>query len=558
MFAKQPHLLSNRKFLLTAGLASAFGLIFLFLNLFLVGGDEFIYALNNNINFPLALLVSAAAVSVWRTMSAEKRSRALWTGLLLGWTLWALAEGIWLGYSLIGQEVPYPSLADVFWLAGYIPMMGGLVGRARAMPAKPNPLQALLILLLASVTSLLAVLFILIPLLQNFSPREILANIPNFLYPLADLAVVSVVWRILFTYEEGDYGFAWKLLMFGFMFVTVSDLMYAYATLQEVYYPDMRANFISRFVDVLYAGSYWFWLLGIYVLSSLRKEEEKPVVEETPAPKVRIVRNYGHILVYTQSDDSVLEISPNFGGFFEDENVVGKSFAEALTLSPQNARQILDKLRAEGRIADFPVQIRNRSGSAQEVRISGLAITNSQKGYLGSNLLLRMRVADKSFDERLDSSSRAMIRFLLEKSGSSNKAEIAQFLADYYLAYFRALLEMASRQGGAALTQALLEALSEAAQTRGWQMRFNPQTILDPAEYPLETLREALPALLETAKKFVSNVADAGVVETRMKEVASRFSETVRRDIERYQRAGSEVPLADGGRKVQAAQSVLR
>ncbi len=547
MFASQPHLLSNRRFLVGAIPAAVFALTLLTVNLFGLGGDKFIFAFNNFINFPLALLVVAAAASAQRLMQAERRSRLLWMGLLLGWILWALAEAIWLGYMVFNQEAPYPSFADVFWLLGYLPMSAGLTLRAQTMPARQNPLQTLVALLITSVTALLVVLFLFIPVLQNLSAQEILANVPNFLYPLADLFLISVVWRLLFIYEEGDYGAAWKLLLLGFAAIALSDLVYTFAALREVYYPDMRANFLSRFIDSVYSLSYIFWFLGAHALLSQRKiEERQPAIEEARPPKVRIVRTYGHILAYTQSDDSVLEVSSNFGNFFREEKVVGKSLAEALTISEPTARLILDKIRAEGKIADFPVQIRNLSGAAQEVKISGLAINNSQKGYMGANLLLRTRVADKSFDEPLDSSSRAMIRFLLERSGSSNKSEIGQFLADYYTAYLRALLEVASRQGGATLVQALIDTLNQTAQAQGWQIQLNPQTILpDNAEYTLETLREALPALLESGKKFISDVTDPSLVEARMEEVSSRIGAAIHRDVERYLKEGSEVPLAD-------------
>lgn len=48
-------------------------------------------------------------------------------GLSLG--LWFAAEATWAYYELIvGIETPFPSMADIFWLAGYIPFFYFLVG----------------------------------------------------------------------------------------------------------------------------------------------------------------------------------------------------------------------------------------------------------------------------------------------------------------------------------------------------------------------------------------------------------------------------------------------
>jgi len=41
--------------------------------------------------------------------------------------MWFLGEAIWAGYTLIlNVEIPYPSVADVFWLGGYVPFFVAL------------------------------------------------------------------------------------------------------------------------------------------------------------------------------------------------------------------------------------------------------------------------------------------------------------------------------------------------------------------------------------------------------------------------------------------------
>jgi hypothetical protein len=539
-----PNILSNRQFKGIAITIAIVILVFVTINIFVVGGDLFIYTLNSSLNSPLAIIITISAFSVWRLMSAEKHNRFLWSGILIGWALWALAETIWAIYSILGQEVPYPSVADFFWIIGYIPMGIGLITRIRTMPTKPTRSQNMLIWWVSAITILITIFFIFIPIIQSFDPQRLIENILNFVYPLADLFLVIIVWRLFFTYEEGDYGFTWRLLTLGFMFMTVADFIFTYTTWQGLYYPDMTANVISRLgVDVPYTTSYLLWLAGIHALRILlMKKEEYPI---TSAGRVRLVRTYGHILIYTKNDDTVIDISPNFNRFFEDANVKGKSLAEALTISEQDGRVILEKLRKEGRVTDLPLQIRDRSGALQEIRLTGLAVNDHKNEYGGGNLLLRMRVADPTFDEALRRESRSMAKYLLEQSGSSDKAEIGQFLSDYYLAYIKSLLDLAFHQGGDVMSQALLDQLLETAKKHRWQMQFNSQTVLDSTKYSLGVLREALPVLLETAKRFVSDITDPAIVEARMQEISSRFSESVRRDIAIYEKAESEVGFSD-------------
>jgi hypothetical protein len=196
-------------------------------------------------------------------------------------------------------------------------------------------------------------------------------------------------------------------------------------------------------------------------------------------------------------------------------------------------------------VANLAIQIRDHSGGNLEVKVSGVAIFDPRKEFMGANLLLRMRVADSSFDVTLNEESRGMVRYILENSGTNTKAEIGQFLADYYLSYIQALLNMTTHQGGPAASQVFLDQLIQTAQKRNWQMLFDLQTVLDSTDYPLEVLREALPVLLETAKKFAAEVTSPSAVEARMKKVSARFNDTVLRDVAYYMQAGNEIGFAD-------------
>lgn len=539
---KLPRIFSNHQFRWVAVAVAVAILAFVFINIFVVGGDLFLFTFNSSLNSPLAIIITIAAISVWRLMKREETNRLLWLGIMTGWALWALAETVWSGYSILEQDVPYPSLADLFWIIGYIPLGIGLSTRIRTMPVRPNRVQNVMIWTVSAVTILVTLFLIFIPILQSFDPQRLIESILNFLYPLADVFLVIIILRLLFTYEEGDYGFGWRLLAIGFVTMTVADLVFAYATWNEIYYPDMQANIISRLgADVPYTVSYLLWFLGIFALRVLLKEE-RPA---EPAARVRVVRTYGHILVYTRQDDIVIDVSPNYAHFFETASAKGKTLAEALTISEQESQAILEKLHTEGKVVDLPLQIRDSSGALHDIRMSGLAIRDPQKAYSGSNLLLRMRVADASFDDPLNQESRSMARYLLVQSGSSYQAEIGQFLSDYYLSYIKSLLDMAAHQGGTAASQAFLDRLDGTAKKHNWPLEFNPSTVLDSADYPLEVLREALPVLLETAKQFVSDITGPAVVRARMQEVDSQFSPSVHRDVARYGKAEGDIGFSD-------------
>jgi hypothetical protein len=272
-----PDIFSDRRFKWAAIAVATLILILLIVNIFLIGGDAFVHTFNSIPDAPFAIIVTVFAASVWRQMSTEDQRRRLWGGLVFGWALWALAETIWSLYSIFGQEVPYPSLADLFWVVGYIPMTIGLLDSVRTIPTKLTSSQKTLIWGVSAATILLTLVFVFIPIIQDFDPQNLIVSALDLIYPLGDLLLMSIVWWLFFVYEKGDYGFGWRLLIVGFILTTFSDLVFTYATWEDLYYPDMKATVLSRlFVDFPYTASYLVWFLGLYALHILLREQ-RPV-----------------------------------------------------------------------------------------------------------------------------------------------------------------------------------------------------------------------------------------------------------------------------------------
>lgn len=524
-----PQLTANQPFRRVVYLVAAVILALLAVDLFVIGGDAFVFNLHSSLNPPFAILVTLTAYALWRTVRTEPRRQRMWTGLTLGWSLWALAETVWGIASLLGQEVPYPSLADLFWVLGYFPMGYGLLARLRETPVRPTRRQRYLVLVVSAVTFAFTFVFVFLPILEYFDPADLVASVLNVLYPLADVFVLSVIWWMFFTYEGGEYGIGWRLLTVGFILMTFSDLVFTYADWNELYYPDMRATLLSRLaIDFPYTVSYLLWIAGIYALRLLRAEE-RPVV---PPRLPRRLPSYGHVLVYTDGEDRLLSASPTFARLFGGGEVRGKTLAEALSISEQEQQTITTKLRFTSKVADLPVHVRDRSGATREVQVSGLAPFSTQREYAGANLVLRARVEDPAFDSSLSNESRGLARHVLKRSGSRFETEQASFLLEYYLAQFRLLLQCVEEEGGEAMSGALLAELQSYAERQGWPLRFLPGTLLED-RYELEALRAILPALLEAAVAFASRAVDPQTVRARLQELSAMIDAEAHRDAQR-------------------------
>ena len=176
------------------------------------------------------------------------------------------------------------------------------ITRSREIPTKLNRSQKIVLWAISVATIFITVVFVLIPIIQSNDASNWLESILNVLYPLADLFLLIIVMRLIFVYGGGDYKFGWDMLTAGFILHSISNLIFSYASQLDIYYPDLKVNFISGMgVDAPYNISYLLWLLGIYALR-LTLRRPKPLEKIT---QVQLVPNTS-ILIFLRSDDTVL------------------------------------------------------------------------------------------------------------------------------------------------------------------------------------------------------------------------------------------------------------
>ena len=72
-----------------------------------------------------ALLLGAGVLCLVRALAARDERR-VWAAVGAGLTLWSFGDIWWLAFYAESADVPYPSVADGFWVASYPPMAYGL------------------------------------------------------------------------------------------------------------------------------------------------------------------------------------------------------------------------------------------------------------------------------------------------------------------------------------------------------------------------------------------------------------------------------------------------
>lgn len=183
----------------------------------------------------LYLVVGAiASTRLVRSFEPGAPSRAAWSLLSSGLIVMLLGQACIAFYQFgLGDELPYPSVADIFFVASYPLVIGALLMFLRAYASSGLPIGsgAERIWIGAGVAVLCALLGypILKPLVT--APGETLPTLLNVLYPVLDFLLLIpavLLIRISLRFRGGAVWKVWATLLAGFVFLCAADILFAY------------------------------------------------------------------------------------------------------------------------------------------------------------------------------------------------------------------------------------------------------------------------------------------------------------------------------------------
>ncbi len=168
-------------------------------------------------------LTSAGAIGVgvviWRP-----RRRGLW--LLLAGALVTFSAGD-TTYDVLtgvmGQDNPFPSAADVLYLAMYPLLAAGLLGFIRCRSARGDRASLLDALIVTTGLTLLSWVFLIVPYVRN-PDLTVLERATSIAYPLGDVLILAILARLLA--GAGRRTRAVELLGVGTAGLLVADVLY--------------------------------------------------------------------------------------------------------------------------------------------------------------------------------------------------------------------------------------------------------------------------------------------------------------------------------------------
>lgn len=280
---------SNSRSLLPAWLKGPWGILgiifilYILLNLtwtyFHWGGPQHVVLIANLLSLPPSLLASIVAWRVAAQTSFSAPLRRAWLILGISFFMFLIGNLIWAYLELILQVEPFPSLADVFYLAFYPLGLWGLL----CMPSAPQNRRERLTLWLDLLCVLTAAAmfvgyFIIVPTAAT-SSNDLLTQLIAPAYPIGSLILIGGILAILYRPASPNTQSALSLLLIGMLFFVGGDFAFGYGSLTGTYtsggWTDASWNVAQLF----------------FVLAALRKMVHSPASATSRGRLVRLNRS---------------------------------------------------------------------------------------------------------------------------------------------------------------------------------------------------------------------------------------------------------------------------
>lgn len=191
------------------------------------------------------------------------------TFLSSGLFTWGIGTLVFAYYNIIlNVDVPYPSLADAFYIVSWPLWAVGMVNLSKATGVRfqLKKISGRLIFFIIPIITILLSYYVLIVIARDglfYFSESLLKIFFDLAYPIGDVVILSIallIYGLSFNYLGGRFKWPILIVLMGFVFNYLADFAFSYTTTQETY-------FVANWVDLIFTITLFFIGLGVSLLN---------------------------------------------------------------------------------------------------------------------------------------------------------------------------------------------------------------------------------------------------------------------------------------------------
>ena len=190
----------------------------------------------------------------------------VWLLLGVGMAAWAIAEAIYTYLEEFTSIPPFPSVADVFYIGAYLPLIAGLIIQMIILQIKlPIRDKVIIAIIYTAICVFILVSVVVLPIqaVYPIPEEEIFDYALGASYPILDLILILSILVVFAKLRHGKINLAWILLLVGFFVITVADIAFNWVEAFKV------EEVLFEFYDLLFLMGYVIILIGAISILSL-------------------------------------------------------------------------------------------------------------------------------------------------------------------------------------------------------------------------------------------------------------------------------------------------
>jgi len=205
-----------------------------------------------------------------KTFGWKSNEGKVWLFLALAYLGWAFGELIWMYNEVVLHIEPFPSTADIFFIAAYLPMITGLFMEYRIIKEIIHKKEIVKASLLTMIVAGLSAYFILIPIALA-ADYDIVSKAISLSYPIGDIITLFPALVFFFVFKNLRYGLmskSWLIIAIALALGTIADSSFAYLDWNELY-----TGTYKTLTDLTWLADYLLFAFGAYYHQYIVKYE---------------------------------------------------------------------------------------------------------------------------------------------------------------------------------------------------------------------------------------------------------------------------------------------
>lgn len=225
---------------------------------FRFGGDDHLALISNIVTIVIYFGPFVLALRVSKHPELPSRTRRAWLLIALAYLTYTAASVLWLYFENVLETQPFPSLADVGYLAYYPLMLAGLLCLGDKLQTKEELLKFTLDVCIVLIGGGMILWYFLLGPIAEANAGDDLVWVLSLAYPIGDLVLLLGIASLLLRNRETSTAVPVNLLLLGMVINFFTDFAFSYQSLQGTYQT-------GNFVDAMYSLACFPVIAGAYI-----------------------------------------------------------------------------------------------------------------------------------------------------------------------------------------------------------------------------------------------------------------------------------------------------